>query len=50
MSIPGFRAEVTIYRSTIAYQAALASSEIPGSGMGPMLLFSRRRVGSGDGG
>lgn len=32
MSIPGFEAEATIYRSRIAYQAAWASAEPAGSG------------------
>ena len=32
MSIPGFLAEATIYRSRIAYQAAWASGETAGSG------------------
>jgi hypothetical protein len=39
MSVPGFRAEATIYRSTIPYQAALASGEAAGSVANPVQLI-----------
>src|SRR6516225_5767416 len=49
MSVPGFRAEATIYRSTITYQVARASGEAGGSGVEPVQLMPRLPV-DGDGG
>jgi hypothetical protein len=40
MSMPGFSAEATIYRSTMIYQAAWASGEAAGSGVDPANFIS----------
>ena len=47
MSIPGFRAETTIYRSKITYQAAWASGEAVGSGVGPGQIVPMLPVNGG---
>lgn len=46
MSIPGFRAEVTIYRSSITYRAAWTSGEALGLGVDPQFIAALERGGA----